>query len=102
MLNSNTTTNAESTRANLIQDPWDLPSPAPVVSSSTLASIPVEKHPLPIIGPAGNPDALPLAPGNPHPEQSLLWDWLKLQTAQAKELRMQLQQALGLLYWLES
>ncbi len=101
MLNPNLKTSPKSLRNNLIQDPWDLPNPSSIVSPSAIESVRVQKHRLPIISPAGDPDALPIAPGKPYSEQILLWDWLKLKTTQAEQLRLQFQQTLGLLYWLD-
>jgi hypothetical protein len=99
MLNSITKDRGKADGSNEIPDPWDV-------------TIPVSRdiHPLatefsreepPLITSAGKPNVLLIAPPKPHPEQTLLQDWLKLKTGQAKKFAGEIQQALGLLYWME-
>ncbi len=82
-----------------ITDPWELPSPVPKAKSSEVWKFPTEPHPL--ISAAGNPEALQLSAPKSNPVQVLLKDWLKLKAEDAKELAVELREALGLLYWME-
>lgn len=85
-----------------IQDPWDLPSPNASLPLSPSTPTAIKTHKPFLISPANTPTALPITPKTDDLEQSLLRDWLKLKTAPAKAFREKLQQALGLLYWLDS
>jgi hypothetical protein len=85
--------------ANLIPDPWGLPRPAPQGEADRLGEVATE-FPL-SIAPAGNPDALQINEAKAKPAQVLLQDWLKLKAEDAKQLAIQLQEALGLLCWIE-
>lgn len=80
-------------------DPWAMPSPAVRASISNVCKLPAEPHPL--IGPAGNPNALLLPPSAAASELSagrvLLQDELKLRAWNAGSLAAQIGQALGLL-----
>jgi hypothetical protein len=82
-----------------IPDPWTLPSPTSEEKLMESWQLPQEVHPL--ISPVGKADTLQLPSTTATPGQMLLQDWLKLKAEQAKQLAHQLQEAIGLLYWME-
>ncbi|MGK7918032.1 MAG: hypothetical protein AB4038_21265 [Prochloraceae cyanobacterium] len=93
----------EETNSKLIPDPWTLTSPSPKTHPlpATAETWKFAGEPHPLISPAGCPNALELASAKFNAGQELLQDWLKLKAEDAKKVTVQLQQALGLLYWLE-
>lgn len=83
--------------AKLIPDPWELKRPASELEMTLVPEIPTESHPL--IAPSTNLENLPISQAKPI--QVLLQDWLKLKAEDAKQLAVQLEEALGLLCWIE-
>lgn len=59
---------APDARSEEMADPWQVPSPAVKASAINWGKLPAEPHPL--IGPAGNPEALLLPPSIAAPELS--------------------------------
>ncbi|ACK65962.1 hypothetical protein PCC8801_1924 [Rippkaea orientalis PCC 8801] len=103
MLKPNLKVQPQGTHLDTIPDPWEIPSVTDSLSTSTKVaetSVKIEKHPL--IKAASNPDALRITSPKYNPEQALLGDWLKLKAQGTQELTIQLIEALGLLYLLES
>ena len=82
-----------------IPDPWELKRPAPKPETTPTWEVPTEAHPL--IAPTAKREALPISEATTKPAQVLLQDWLKLKAEDAKQLAVQLQEALGLLCWME-
>ena len=85
--------------AKPIPDPWELKRPAPNPETTPAWEVPTEDHPL--IAPLANLEALPIPKAKAKPVQVLLQDWLKLKAEDAQQLAVQLQEALGLLCWME-
>ncbi len=84
-----------------ISDPWELPTPKPKTNPIPEAwKLPLET--LPSIAPAGCPNAPKLPIAHLSKPVELLWkNWLKLRSQDAQKLAAEIQQAVGLLYWLE-
>lgn len=99
MLNNINKSRTASSASNIIPDPWDVATPIIREIQPVATKIPREEHLL-FTG-AGIPNAVLIGLPKPHPKETLLQDWLKLKTDKARELGNQLQQALGLLYWVE-
>jgi hypothetical protein len=93
--------NLSTSQANAppIPDPWELASAAAKTPAVTAWQMSEEEHPL--IAPASPPELLQLTSSETHPVQVLLQDWLKLKAEQAQSLSIQIQELLGLLYWME-
>lgn len=82
-------------------DPWqaeDLKTQKDM--SAELWPIPQETYPL--IGPAGPVGAKQLMSHIIKPIELLLQDWLKLKTSQATPLAQQWQEAVALVYWMQT
>ena len=103
MLQNLTQDSTVSTTSNVstkpIPDPWELKRPAPQPETIPAWEVPTEAHPL--IAPPAKREALPISEATTKPAQVLLQDWLKLKAEDAKQLAVQLQEALGLLCWME-
>ena len=86
--------------AKIIPDPWELPGPKPNLNQLVEVEKTVQK-PRQAIASAGDPRAKRLPEYHEKSATLLLRDWLKLKAEKADRLATEIQQALGLLYWLE-